>query len=106
MAEHKVATVDEVPEGGMICKDAGGESILLAKVEGKIYAMNDVCNHQDAPLHEGCIHQEAPFMVTCPWHEAHFDVRTGKVHQDTDWAEDTEVYPVRVEDEAVFVDLP
>lgn len=106
MAERKLATLSEVPEGGMICREADGHAVLLAKIEGRVHAMDNVCNHEEAPLHEGCINQEGPFLVTCPWHEAHFDVRTGKVHQDTDWAEDTSIYPVRIDGDDVWVDLP
>ena len=44
-------------------------------------------------------------MVTCPWHAAHFDLATGKVHQDTDWATDLDTYSVEIRDGALLVDL-
>jgi nitrite reductase/ring-hydroxylating ferredoxin subunit len=46
-----------------------------------------------------------PELLTCPFHAAHFDVRTGKVYQDTPWATDTESYPVEVSGEDVLVEI-
>ena len=105
MPPVKLATLAEIPEGGMICRTHGGRQVALARVEGHVYAIDDVCTHAGASLHEGDLGREGQFLVTCPWHEAHFDVRTGKVHQDTDWAMDTAAYPVEVRGDEVWVDL-
>lgn len=106
MAKVKLAALSEVPEGGMTMREHDGRQVLLAKVDGKIYAMNDMCTHQGAPLHMGELGLAgSPQLLTCPWHAAHFDVTTGKVYQETPWATDTETYPVEVDGEDVFVDL-
>ena len=106
MAKVKLATVSDVPEGGTTMREHEGRTILLAKVEGQIYAMNDTCTHRGAPLHMGELGSAgSPALLTCPWHAAHFDVRTGKVYQDTPWATDTETYPVEIQGEDVFVEL-
>jgi nitrite reductase/ring-hydroxylating ferredoxin subunit len=102
----KLIRADEVPEGGMTMREHDGRPVLLARLEGRVYAMNDVCSHAGAPLHEGTLGFEAPCLVTCPWHDAHFDVRTGAVHQDTSWATDLETYPVEIRDGDVWVELP
>jgi 3-phenylpropionate/trans-cinnamate dioxygenase ferredoxin component len=104
--EVKLARLSEIPEGGMICRRHGDRQVALARIGGGVYAMNDVCTHAGAPLHEGDLGREGDFLVTCPWHEAHFDFRTGKVHQDTAWGTETLVYPVRVDGDDVFVELP
>lgn len=106
MAKVKLATVSDVPEGGMTMREHEGRTILLTKIQGTIYAMNDSCTHRGAPLHMGELGAAgSPWLLTCPWHAAHFDVRTGKVYQDTPWATDTEAYPVEVQGEDVFVEL-
>lgn len=107
MAKVKLATVDEVPEGGMIMRIHESNFVTLAKVDGEIYAMNDICTHEDAPLHEGELgeHDNNPYMLTCPWHAAHFDIRNGKVVQDTPWATDANTYTVEIEGDDVYVDL-
>jgi len=105
MAFVKLATAAEIPDGGMIVKQHEGRQILLARVEGQVYAMDNICNHQGAELHEGELGQEGPHLVTCPWHAAHFDVRSGKVHQDTDWATDLDTFGVELRDGDVYVDV-
>lgn len=107
MSKVKLATVDEIPEGGMIMRIHESMFITLAKVDGEIYAIDDICTHQDAPLHEGELgeHNDNPYMLTCPWHAAHFDIRSGKVEQETPWATDTNTYDVEVENDDVYVDL-
>jgi nitrite reductase/ring-hydroxylating ferredoxin subunit len=101
----KLARLDEIPENGMTMKEHEGRAILLARIDGKVYAIDDECTHQGGPLHQGGLGREGPCLVTCPWHDAHFDVRDGKVHQDTDWATDTTAYAVTVEGGDVYVDL-
>lgn len=103
----KVAKESEISEGTMVMREHGDKKILLTKVDGKIYAINDVCTHRGAPLHEGELGGEGkpPHFLTCPWHEAHFDIRTGKVYQDTPWATDTEVYKVETRGDDVYVDI-
>ena len=68
MAQVKLAKADEIPDGGMIMKEHEGRQILLARIEGQVYAMDNICNHQGAELHEGDLGQEGPHLVTCPWH--------------------------------------
>lgn len=106
MPKVKLAAVADVPEGGMTMREHDGRQVMLAKIDGRIYAMNDVCTHRGAPLHMGELGQAgSPQLLTCPWHAAHFDVTTGKVYQETPWATDTEIYPVEVEGEDVYVVL-
>ncbi|MGH8503750.1 MAG: Rieske (2Fe-2S) protein [Gammaproteobacteria bacterium] len=107
MSKVKLATVFEIPEGGMILRIHENKFVMLAKVQGEIYAMNDICTHEEAPLHDGELgeHANNPYMLTCPWHAAHFDIRSGKVFQDTPWATDTQTYEVEVEGDDVYVNL-
>lgn len=105
MPKIRLAAAAEIPEGGMTMREHEGAQILLAKVGGAIYAINDICTHQGAPLHEGTLGEKRECLLTCPWHAAHFDIRTGKVEQDTPWATDTESYPVELTDGDVYVEL-
>jgi nitrite reductase/ring-hydroxylating ferredoxin subunit len=73
--EHRVKSGD-IPEGGMATTKAGTREILLAKVAGKIYAMDNACGHSGYPLDKGKLDG---YVVTCRWHEAKFDVRSGAV---------------------------
>ena len=67
---------EEIAEGGLATTRIGEKEILLARVEGKIYALDNACGHLAYPLNEGRLDGH---VVTCIWHYARFDVRTGEV---------------------------
>lgn len=54
-----------------------GGKVLLAKVEGEVYALNANCTHYGAPLVKGVLTGDG--RLTCPWHGACFSVKTGDV---------------------------
>jgi nitrite reductase/ring-hydroxylating ferredoxin subunit len=91
----------ELPPGEMKWVGVDRRRLLVANVEGRFYALDDVCGHQRVPLSsgtlEGCI-------VECPLHFARYDVRTGKL-LDGPVAENVEIYEVKVEGDTVFVKL-
>jgi len=98
----KVAQSDELEDGELMAVEVDGEPVCLAKVDGCIYAFTDNCTHISGPLNEGELDGE---VLTCPWHGAQFNVKTGKVLRGPA-RQDIATYPVRVEDNAVFVSLP
>jgi len=100
-----LARLDEIPDGGMVCRRHGTHQIALARIRDEVFAIDDVCTHAGASLHEGELGRAGDFVVTCPWHEAHFDLRSGKVEQDTPWAVDTRAYKVELRGDEVWVDL-
>jgi 3-phenylpropionate/trans-cinnamate dioxygenase ferredoxin subunit len=96
-----VAREDEVPEGEAKVFEVNDERVLLCRVEGSIFAIEDVCTHDDGPLGEGTLEGHA---IECPRHGAQFDVRTGEVLS-MPAAYPVKSFPVRVEDGEVKVDL-
>ena len=98
----KVAQSNELDEGELIAIEVDGEPVCLAKVNGCIYAFTDNCTHISGPLNEGELDGE---VLTCPWHGAQFNITTGKVLRGPA-RQDIATYPVRIEDNAVFVSLP
>jgi nitrite reductase/ring-hydroxylating ferredoxin subunit len=62
--------------GALTATKMGDKEILLAKVDDKIYAIDNACGHLAYPLNEGRLDGH---IVTCIWHFARFDVRTGAV---------------------------
>ena len=67
---------EEIPEGGMTATKMASKEVLLAKVAGQIYAIDNACGHSGYPLHKGRLNG---FVVTCRWHDAQFDLRSGAV---------------------------
>ncbi|MGH7659938.1 MAG: Rieske (2Fe-2S) protein [Vulcanimicrobiaceae bacterium] len=71
-----VARVADVARGSTHRVVVDGLEILLCNVGGRIYAIEDVCTHEGAPLDGG---QLEDVRITCPLHGAVFDVTTGAV---------------------------
>ncbi len=74
MARHHVAKLSEIAPGTTRRVVLNSVEILLCNVDGKIYAIEDVCTHDGGPLDQGTLEGEC---VVCPRHGATFDVRTG-----------------------------
>jgi 3-phenylpropionate/trans-cinnamate dioxygenase ferredoxin subunit len=58
--------------------EADGIGIVLANVEGDLYALLDRCTHQDYPLSDGELDGT---RLECMYHGAKFDVCTGRAMQ-------------------------
>lgn len=74
MAKHHVAKLSEIAPGTTRRVVLNSIEILLCNVDGKVYAIEDVCTHDGGPLDQGTLEGEC---VVCPRHGATFDVRTG-----------------------------
>lgn len=98
----QVVEAADVKPGERILIEIDGQPIAVFNVDGKYYAIGDVCTHDDGPLGDGELDGTT---IICPRHGARFDIRNGKALTlpavvDTPW------YPVRVEDGWVAVGLP
>ena len=96
-----VAKASEIPVGQLKPVEAGGKRLLICHTAGGFYAVDDTCTHDDGPLADGWLEGEA---IECPRHGARFDVTTGKVLC-LPAAVPVNSYPVRVEGDAVSVDV-
>ena len=76
MAFVKVAQLTDVPPGRTKEVVVGGARLLLCNVDGHLYAVGDVCTHDNGPLGQGQLNAHE---IECPRHGARFDVRSGKV---------------------------
>ena len=94
-----VARLADVPPGAVKVFAAGPERVALCNVEGKIYAVEDVCTHDDGPLGEGTLRG---CEIECPRHGARFDVTTGAVTR-MPAAAPVRTFEVKVEGDRIFV---
>jgi 3-phenylpropionate/trans-cinnamate dioxygenase ferredoxin subunit len=100
MAFEEVARLADVPPGGTLRVVVGGRAILLANVDGTIYAVDDRCTHEDSSLSLGCLKGE---FVSCTLHGSRFSVRTGEP-QEPPATEPLGTYPVRVRGGRIEID--
>ena len=73
------AKVSDIEEGKTHCVKLDKLKVLMTKVDGKIYAIENKCSHLGLSLEKGELDQG---IVTCPWHGSRFDVKNGK---SVDW---------------------
>jgi ferredoxin-NADP reductase/nitrite reductase/ring-hydroxylating ferredoxin subunit len=95
----KVADTKDIQPSHMKEVQLDGENICLANVEGKYYAIGNVCTHEGGPLAEGTLEG---YEVECPWHNSKFDVRTGEVI-DPPASEPEPTYQVKVDGNNILI---
>ena len=78
-----------------------GTGIAICRVDGKLYAIEDICTHDDGPLGEGFLDG---CEIECPRHGARFDVRTGPATR-MPAAAPVRTFPLKVEDGEVLVEV-
>ena len=97
----RAASLDDIPEGRAIVVDIEGDSLALARVDGDVYCIDNVCTHDGGPLGEGELDGTA---LECPRHGARFDVCTGRALS-FPAVVPVNAYDVRIEGQDVLVDL-
>lgn len=78
MAESRLDPVAfaDLADGQMRRVEGLGEhGVVVCRVGGQLFAVDDNCTHRDARLSEGRLRHHT---LTCPLHGAQFDVRTGE----------------------------
>ena len=101
MAFIKVATLADLHDDCGHCVEVNGKRIGLYRVDGAVYAIDDMCTHADASLCDGDLEGDE---VVCPLHFATFNVKTGRCTA-APADEDVATYVVRVNGEDVEVDV-
>jgi 3-phenylpropionate/trans-cinnamate dioxygenase ferredoxin component len=95
----KVAKVTDLPDPGKLTLEVGDSVVVLFRVGGRLYCVDDVCTHDGGPLGEGRLHD---YAIACPRHGAKFDIRTGQPLT-MPATEPTLTHEVKVEGEDVYV---
>lgn len=97
-----VAKISDLPNGERLFIEIDDRPIVVFNIAGGIFAIGDVCSHDEGPLGEGDVEG---FEVICPRHGARFDIRTGEVLSLPAFI-DIPAYPVRLEGEEILVGIP
>lgn len=87
-----VGDADEIAEGGYKVVDVDDAPVAIFRLDGKLYAIEDVCTHDGGTLTGGEIQGHE---VVCPRHGARFDITTGAVTAPPAY-EDVYCFPVRI----------
>jgi 3-phenylpropionate/trans-cinnamate dioxygenase ferredoxin subunit len=100
----KVCRAADVPEGEVRRFDLDGKLVAIANLGDEGFrAIDDVCSHQEAYLHEGEVDPDFE-TIECPRHGSTFDLNTGKPRS-LPATVPLPVYPVKVEGDDILIEV-
>ncbi|HEU5284103.1 MAG TPA: non-heme iron oxygenase ferredoxin subunit [Burkholderiales bacterium] len=94
-----VCPLSELPPGAHRVVDVDGAQVAVFNLQGKLYAIEDVCTHDGGILTGGPVEGDE---IVCPRHGARFSIRTGEALGPPAF-EPAATFPVRVQDGIVQV---
>ncbi|MGD8319652.1 MAG: non-heme iron oxygenase ferredoxin subunit [Gemmatimonadota bacterium] len=97
----RVADLDACPPGQLKAAVAGIQPLVLANVDGDIYALEDKCSHEAYPLSDG---ELVGGDVVCEYHGARFDACTGR-NKALPAVRPVRSFPVQVRDDGIYVEV-
>ena len=100
-AFQAVASIDDIPDGGMKQVSVHGDVVGLYRVGQDVYAINDYCTHEETFLTEGEFEADV-LEVECPLHGSRFNVQDGSVRI-LPATKPVATYPTKVEGDLVLV---
>lgn len=97
----RVCDAADIEEGTVKSYRVEGRDIILAKYQGEVFALENLCSHDGGELGEGSLIEG---QVMCPRHGARFDIKTGDA-KSMPAAVGIGTYPVKIDQGAILVDL-
>lgn len=97
----RACALSDLPEDGALGVELNDTPVAIIRTGGEVFALRDVCSHEEVPLSEGEIYDST---VECWLHGSCFDLRTG---QPTGPPATTPVptYPVKIDGDDIYVAL-
>lgn len=97
----RVADAGACPVGQLRSVGAAGKQLVLANVDGDLYAMDDQCSHENYPLSDGELEGSD---VVCIYHGARFDACSGR-NKGLPAVRPVKSYPVENRDDGIYVEI-
>ena len=97
----KLAALHELSTSKLMRVKTRAQDICLAYVDGQVYAIDDLCSHEDASLTKGSLHGNC---VKCPLHGSRFDLLTGEA-LDEPAEESVNTYAVKIDGDDILVQI-
>jgi 3-phenylpropionate/trans-cinnamate dioxygenase ferredoxin subunit len=97
----RACALADVPEDGALGVEVSGTPVAIIRAGREIFALHDVCSHEEVPLSEGDIYDNT---VECWLHGSCFDLRTGEP-TGPPATKPVATYPVQTYGDDVYVSL-
>jgi 3-phenylpropionate/trans-cinnamate dioxygenase ferredoxin component len=98
---RRACALAELQAESAIAVEVDGEELAIVNSGGQVYAVIDECSHAAIPLSEGDV---GDGEIECYLHGSRFDLKTGEP-LGLPATEPVAVYPVKVENDEVYVDV-
>lgn len=95
----QVLKLSELPAGSKKAVEVDGKCVLVCNVNERLYAISNVCSHNEKPLERG---RMGNGWIACPVHGARFDLATGAA-LNLPAKNPIATYPVRVVEDHIEV---
>ena len=95
----RACAFDDISDETAISVELDGVPVCLAKSEGEVFAISDICSHAEVALSDGAVEDGT---IECWLHGSRFDLRSG---QPTGLPATRPVatYPVKIDGDEVYV---
>ena len=74
MKRIDVASSSDVRENELFVTEAGPIAVILTRVAGRVYVVENRCAHLGWSMARGTVSR---WVIRCPWHGSRYDVRSG-----------------------------
>ena len=98
----RACAVADLPDDGALGVQVQVVPVALIRTGDEVFALHDVCSHEEVPLSEGEIYDHT---VECWLHGSCFDLRTGNP-TGPPATKPVATYPVKIDGGEVYVALP
>lgn len=100
----EVCRAEDAPAPGQaLSVEVGDLPVAIFNVHGELYAIGDICTHEEFPLSEGDMVDD--YIVECALHGSHFDIRSGDALT-LPATGNAGSYHVWIEDGKLMIELP
>jgi 3-phenylpropionate/trans-cinnamate dioxygenase ferredoxin subunit len=93
-----VTTTDALHPGEMKRIEIDGHRYLIVNAGGQIYAVDDLCSHEEVSLYLGCIEGD---MIRCSLHGSRFSLKNGAPMEDPA-TEPIKTYAVKINADRIY----
>ena len=96
-----VCKVEDIEMEDLIRFDYEDKTFCVYRLEDGFYATDGICTHEAVHLEEGLVMDSE---IECPMHQGIFDIKSGKAVSPPA-CDDLKTYPVKVENEEVYINI-
>ena len=97
----EVCSTTDIDEEDLITWEHKGHLYAIYKLKSDFFATDGMCTHEKQSLEEGLV---VDCVIECPLHGGRFDICTGKAISAPVY-EDLQTYPIKIEENKIFLKL-